>query len=195
MTNEQFFGIVKYLTVAIIVFVTVLSITSKTYKSNPQQFKIGENMDILSLLNQLVETIGKLQSQLGDAQLAVQENYNKGFSDGVASVVPPVSDKIYSQSDLDAALKPIQDQTVLLQAQIDESSAKMAELQAQVDSIPSKIEEAIKSVIEELKSIHESDTSAMAALILKYAPLPAPMPEPVQEVPVASEPVVEPVLG
>lgn len=82
--------------------------------------------NILSLLNSLQASIAGLQSQLSDAQAAVdqvsKEAYDKGFAEGVAFGSPD-SDKIYSQAEFDAAIAPLQAQVTDLQAQVDAAAA------------------------------------------------------------------------
>lgn len=89
-------------------------------------------MDLVKLLQDLALTINSLQAQLVDAQAAldiqVKSSYDSGFSAGVASVVlPPASDKIYSQSELEQAVSsataPLSEQVGVLQAKVDEIPA------------------------------------------------------------------------
>lgn len=101
-------------------------------------------MDIVKLLQDLTASIAALQAQLVDAQAAAdsiaKENYDKGFEDGVASVPPPVSDKIYSQAELDAAVAgavgPLQEQIASLQEQV-------SAMQGQIDQ---KVADAVALV-------------------------------------------------
>lgn len=109
-------------------------------------------MDLVKLLNDLVANIAALQSQLADAQASAQAladaKYKEGFDAGVASVQIPVSDKVYSQIELDAkiaeALLPLQTQ--------------IADLQAKVDAIPSALESAKVEAVAAFK----------AELVVKY---------------------------
>lgn len=103
-------------------------------------------MDLVKLLNELVANIAALQVQLADAQASAQAladaKYKEGFDAGVASVViPPVSDKLYSQVELEAkiaeALLPLQTQ--------------IAELQAQVEAVPAQIEQAKVEAVAQFK--------------------------------------------
>lgn len=90
-------------------------------------------MDLVQLLNDLVANIAALQAQLTDAQASAQAladaKYKEGFDAGVASVVPPSTDKIYSQAELDEAiamaLVPVNQQIAGLQAQIDNFQAQL----------------------------------------------------------------------
>lgn len=103
-------------------------------------------MDILKLLTDLAATIEALKSQLVDAQAAVdqvaKESYDKGFADGVASVVVPPSDKIYSQAEADA----------LVEAAVAPLKEQVSLLQAQVDGIPAQIEAAVSEAVAKLKA-------------------------------------------
>ena len=108
----------------------------------------GETMDIIALLNQLSATIASMQAALVDAQIAAEsiakESYDKGFAEGVASVLPNV-DKIYSQAELDQkiseALVPMNDQVAALGV----------ELQVVKDSIEGLKSEAVAAFKAELK--------------------------------------------
>lgn len=88
-------------------------------------------MDLLALLNGLV-------AQLADAQKAADDlakaKFDEGFAAGVASV--PVSDKIFSQADVDALLAP-------LQAQITDLQAQVLALQGSIDQ---KVSDAVAAV-------------------------------------------------
>lgn len=98
-------------------------------------------MDLVKVLQDLVASVSALQAQLLDAQVgldaAVKQGYDKGFSDGVMSVASgstqPITDKIYSQVEMDAAVASLNEKVSLLQVQLDEAIA----------SIPVKIQEAI----------------------------------------------------
>lgn len=84
-------------------------------------------MDLAQLLSGLLESLNALQAKLADAEQAAEElakaKYDEGFAAGVASVVPPVGDKIYSQAELDLAVEsavlPLQEQITMLQGQVD----------------------------------------------------------------------------
>jgi len=106
-------------------------------------------MDLVKLLNDLVANIAALQTQLADAQASAQAladaKYKEGFDAGVASVVipeVPVSDKVYSQAELEAkiaeALLPLQE--------------KLVELQAQVEAVPAQIEQAKLDAVAQFKA-------------------------------------------
>lgn len=105
--------------------------TSKDINGQSSPQKIGVNMDLVALLNSLVASIAALQAQLADAQKAADDlakvKYDEGFAAGVASVV--VSDKIYSQAELDAK---IAEAVAPLNAKIVELDVKVAELSAAV---------------------------------------------------------------
>jgi len=101
-------------------------------------------MDILAQLQALVGLINELQAKLVDAEAALNESvkvaYDKGFADGVASVPPVVSEKIYTQEELDAKI-----QEALLPLQ-----AKVAELEVVVSGIDQKIADGVAMVKSEL---------------------------------------------
>lgn len=112
-------------------------------------------MDIVKLLQDLSATISSLQLALADAEAAAvqiaKENYDKGFADGVASVPPPVvSDKIFSQEELDAAVK----------AAVEPLQARVVELEALVEEIKAgvqpKIDEALAAFKAELLAKYEA---------------------------------------
>lgn len=97
-------------------------------------------MDLVKLLQDLATTIASLQTQLVDAQAAldaqVKVSYDKGFTDGVASVVlPPASDKIYSQVELDQAL-----------------AAAVLPLQEQVNGIPALVDQKVVEALAQFKN-------------------------------------------
>ena len=137
------------------VFSTIIGLIEKFIKLIIDYFETafptslkGETMDIIALLNQLSATIASMQAALVDAQLAAEsiakENYDKGFAEGVASVIPNV-DKIYSQAELDQkiseALVPVNEQVAALSV----------ELQSVKDSIEGLKAEAIAALKAELK--------------------------------------------
>lgn len=113
-------------------------------------------MDIVKLLQDLAATIAALQTQLADAQAAAEsiakEAYDKGFADGVASV--PVSDKIYSQAELDAAVASA---TEPLHGQIAELQVKVSELEASIDQ---KVGEAVAALKADLLAKYEEQQVA-----------------------------------
>lgn len=97
-------------------------------------------MDLVKLLQDLAATITSLQAQLQDAQAAldasVKAGYDKGFSDGAASVVlPPASDKIFSQAELDQAVQ-----------------AAVQPLQSQVDGIPALVDQKVLEAMVQFKA-------------------------------------------
>lgn len=98
-------------------------------------------MDLVKLLNDLVTNIASLQLQLIDAQRAAEAladaKYNEGFKAGVASVDGVVSDKIYSQKELD---QKIIEAIAPIQAQLDIVKLQFEQLKADVDA---KIKEGI----------------------------------------------------
>lgn len=92
-------------------------------------------MDLLTLLSQLatlLPMIEELKVKLAESQVALDEvaklKYDEGFAAGVASVIiPPVSDKIFSQAEADAlvaaAVAPLEARVVELEAKVTELSA------------------------------------------------------------------------
>ena len=50
----------------------------------------------LTALQSLLAALAAMQQQVIDAQALVDQAYQKGFAEGVASVQVPVSDKIFS---------------------------------------------------------------------------------------------------
>ncbi len=110
-------------------------------------------MDIVKMLQDLAASIAALTSQLSDAQAAAdaiaKTAYDKGFVDGVASVPPPVNDKIYSQAELDAAVAsavaPLNETVAAMQVQL-------ADLQAVVDGMAGKIDEAVTASLVAFKA-------------------------------------------
>jgi chromosome segregation ATPase len=110
-------------------------------------------MDILALFNAFKEQLQSLQAALQDAQAAseqlAQEQYAKGFADGVASVPPPVNDKIYSQEELDqavrSALAPVEEQVAAMRVQIEGLGQQILELQNNIDSAKADAVAAFKA--------------------------------------------------
>lgn len=90
-------------------------------------------MDLLALLT-------GLQVQIADAQKAADDlaklKFDEGFAAGVASV--PVSDKVFSQADVDALLAPLQ--------------AQVADLQAQVSALQSSLDQKVAEAVAAIKA-------------------------------------------
>lgn len=118
-------------------------------------------MDIVKLLQDLSATITSLQSALADAQAAAEsiakEAYDKGFADGVASVPPVPTDKIYSQEDLDAAVKAAAEP---LQARVAELEAQVADMPAAIDA---KVAEAMAAFKADLLAKYEAQQADESA--------------------------------
>ena len=120
-------------------------------------------MDILAQLQALVSLINELQAKLVDAEAALSESvktaYDKGFADGVASVPPPVTDKIFSQAEVDAmlaeAVAPLQ--------------KKIEDLEAVVASVDQKIADAIiafkADLLVKVKDIEAIENAALEAAL------------------------------
>lgn len=126
-------------------------------------------MDLLKVLQDLVATIGALQTQLSDVPQALEAakkaSYDEGFVAGVASVPTapteptlPVSDKIYSQVECDAK---ILEAVSAVQAELD---AVKAELEVVKGSVDAKVSEAITAfkaeALEKVKA-EEKDIEAI----------------------------------
>lgn len=103
-------------------------------------------MELLQMLQDLLAKIQELQNKIVDAQNAldieVKAAYQKGFADGVASVQEQPSDKIYSQEDMDNAIK----------LSVEPLNARIAELEASMADIDAKIAEAVAAKIAEFKA-------------------------------------------
>lgn len=116
-------------------------------------------MDFTSL-QQLLETLATLQQQAIDAKLLVDQAYQKGFTDGVASVVIPV-DKIYSEEELQAkiaeAVAPLQ--------------KKIEELEAVVAGVDQKIADGVALFKAELLAKYEELQVAETAAEVGFAEL------------------------
>lgn len=108
--------------------------------------KQEDKMDLIQMLNNLIAQISELQAKLVDAQKALDEQvkaaYDKGFADGVNSVQVPPSDKIYSQEDLDNAVK----------LAVEPLQIKITELEGVVAGFDAKLAEEIMKVKAEIKS-------------------------------------------
>lgn len=107
-------------------------------------------MDLVQLLSGLLESLSQLQAKLADADQAAQDlarsKYEQGFAAGVASVSIPVSDKIFSQAEVDAMVLPLQESILSLQSQIDQ-------MQAQIDA---KVSQAVAAFKAELLAKYEA---------------------------------------
>jgi flagellar biosynthesis/type III secretory pathway protein FliH len=133
---------------------------------------------ILVNLKALVDAVEAMKVQLADAQAALDqvkaqgfdegkvvgleegkklgfdEGYAKGFEDGKASVPPVTGDKIYSQEELDAAVK----------SAVEPLQAQVTELQAKVDGIPALLEEAVANAKAEVKAEFKAAWEASQAV-------------------------------
>jgi hypothetical protein len=102
--------------------------------------------DFMNKLGEAAGQIAQLQAKLQDAQAAleiqVKEAYDKGFADGVNSVQIPPSDKIYSQEDMDNAIK----------LAIEPLNAKIIELEGIVSGIDQKVNDAVALKLAEFKA-------------------------------------------
>lgn len=122
-------------------------------------------MDILAQLQALVSLINELQAKLVDAEAAVAESakvaYDKGFADGVASVPPPVSDKIFSQAEVDQMLA---DAVLPLQKKIED-------LELVVAGVDQKIAEGVALVKADLLAKYNELQVAETASEVGFAEL------------------------
>lgn len=92
-------------------------------------------MDILAQFSALLALLPELQAKLADAEAtlaaASKLAYDKGFADGVASVVVTPGDKIFSQAEADAmvatAVEPLQKKIEKLELVVVGIDGKIAE--------------------------------------------------------------------
>lgn len=96
-------------------------------------------------LQTLLASLVALQQQAVDAQALVEQAYQKGFVDGVVSVPPIVSEKIYTQEELDAKI-----QEALLPL-----NEKVAALEAEIALVPEKIVAGVALIKAELLAKYE----------------------------------------
>jgi hypothetical protein len=134
-------------------------------------------MDIIALLQGLALKIEELSVALSDAQAAgdsiAKEAYDKGFADGVASLPPPVSDKIYSQEELDAAVAgavgPLQEQVSAMQAELESLKVQVSDLQAGLEDAKIEAVAAFKSELlakyEEQQVVESTSETGFADLL------------------------------
>lgn len=94
-------------------------------------------MDLLALLNDLVLKLADVQKAADDLSKA---KYDEGFAAGVASVV---SDKIYSQADVDAM---VAEAVSKLQSQLDAVSDELAALKLAFAAFKSQELEKVKTL-------------------------------------------------
>jgi len=117
-------------------------------------------MDLTALQN-LLAALAAMQQQVVDAQALVDQAYQKGFADGVASVPTPVSEKIYTQEELDAkiqeALFPVNE--------------KVAALEAEVALVPQKVAEGVAAFKAELLAKYNELQVAETATEVGFAEL------------------------
>lgn len=113
-------------------------------------------------LQTLLASLAALQQEVVDAQALVDQAYQKGFADGVASVVvPPASDKIYSEEELQAkvaeAVAPLQ--------------KKIEELEVVVAGVDQKIADALAAFKAELLAKYNEFQVAETAAEVGFADL------------------------
>lgn len=80
----------------------------------------------------IIAALADLQAKLADVSAFAKEQYDKGFADGVASVVVD-PEKKFSQADLDAAVS----------AAVAPLSEQIAAMQAQLDGVPQMVKDAV----------------------------------------------------
>jgi hypothetical protein len=118
----------------------------------------------MSKIAEILVLIADLQAKLADVDAFValekQASYDKGFADGVASVVvPPPSDKLYSQEELDAK---IQEAVLPLQAKI----AELEVVVAGIDQLVADKLAAFKAdLLEKVKSIDAIEDASLEELL------------------------------
>lgn len=129
-------------------------------------------MDIFALFEQLKATITDLQLKLADTDAAIVEAkkaaYDEGFAAGVASVVIPPSDKIFSQEELDAAVMAA---VAPVQASLDEALVKIADLETKVGEIDMKVAEAVAAMKADLLVKYEEQQVAESVGEVGFADL------------------------
>lgn len=86
-----------------------------------------------------------------DVEAAKIAGYDEGFAAGVASV--PVSDKVFSQAEVDAMLAPLNEQVLTMQGRI-------AELEGVVAGIDQKVSDAVALALSEFKAILAAEYEA-----------------------------------
>lgn len=132
----------------------------------------GAIMDIFALFEQLKATITDLQLKLADTDAAIVEAkkaaYDEGFAAGVASVVIPPSDKIFSQEELDAAVMAA---VAPVQASLDEALVKIADLETKVGEIDMKVAEAVAAMKADLLVKYEEQQVAESVGEVGFADL------------------------
>jgi hypothetical protein len=112
----------------------------------------------MSKIAEILVLIADLQAKLADVDAFVaaekQASYDKGFADGVASVVvPPPSDKLYSQEELDAK---IQEAVLPLQAKIAELEVVVAGIDQLVADKMAAFKAELLVKIQELDALEDS---------------------------------------
>lgn len=113
----------------------------------------------LTALQSLLAALAAMQQQVVDAQALVDQAYQKGFAEGVASVQVPVSDKIFSQAEVDQMLA---DAVAPLQK-------KVEELEAIVAGFDQKVADALAlfkaDLLLKVKEVDAIEDAALEALL------------------------------
>lgn len=127
----------------------------------------------------LNEQIAAKQSEF-DAMVAQKDQektdfgaseYQRGADEKICPDVPPSSDKIYSQADLDAIVVPLNDRLTQMDVQLSEAAgregalqSRVDELQAIVDGLDVRISEAVQNALKEAKAkLDEAEGSIFPA--------------------------------
>lgn len=111
----------------------------------------------MTLQELLVQAAQAIADANAAAEQIAKEAYDKGFADGVASVVPGNPDLKYTQADLDKAVAdavgPLNEKIVALQAQVDG-------IPGQIDAAVAQAKVDIKAQIKALLQTEEADLEA-----------------------------------
>lgn len=127
----------------------------------------------------------------GGVDAVLAESYQRGYNDGVASVVNPSDPtRIYTQVDLDTAVAAYVEQVGVLNGQ---NAALSAEVQAVKDGIPAQVAAAVEAAVESLKAtLKEAYANAQASESAIEGSIASLLePKVVAEQPVVEEPAPE----
>lgn len=142
----------------------------------------------------LMVRVEELKLSVADVQASIdsfeQAAYQRGYTDGVASVQNPNDpSRIYTQADLDSLTLGLRDQVTAAQVA---AQNHMAELESVKASIPAEVEKAIEAFKAQIAEAYANAQSAESAIEASVAELlkPKAAPAPVEPAPA---PVGEPV--
>jgi len=116
-----------------LVLAIVLTVGYSVVATTETSLRGGNMNDLIALLNSLSSSIASLQSQLADAQVAAQANYDAGVQAGKDSRNQEVED-------LSAQMTQLTIDKANLQSQIDQLTADKAAMQTVIDSIPAQLQ-------------------------------------------------------